>query len=52
MCVSGQDGSTFQESPKSVASVSGRFCGVRKSSFWLSFKFPHRPHVVPGKINY
>jgi hypothetical protein len=45
--VSAQDGSTFQESPKSVARVSGRFCGVKKSSFWLSFELPQRPHVLP-----
>lgn len=50
MCVSGQDGVTFQESPKSVARVSGSFCGVRKSSFWFSFRLPHRPHGLPANL--
>lgn len=46
---SGHDDSTFQLSPKSLAKVSGNICGVMKSSFLSSLKFPHKPQVCPDK---
>ena len=46
---SGHDGSIFQLSPKSLGRVSGNICGVIKSSFLSSLKFPHKPQVCPDK---
>ena len=50
MCggVEAHDVPTFQESPNDLGLVAMSWEGVRKSSAWLSLKFPHNPHVRPG----